>query len=58
VPVGDPDATARAILRTLEPSMFDRADFRDRARRLIVAEGDQTTNMLRMEGLYAELVKS
>jgi glycosyltransferase involved in cell wall biosynthesis len=56
VPVGDADATARALGRVLELPVGERATLGDRLRAFVVATADYDTHMERMEELYRGLV--
>ena len=57
VPVDNAAATGAAIARALAMSEGERRTMAIAARQLAVMRGDQTRNMLRMEQLYAGLVK-
>jgi glycosyltransferase involved in cell wall biosynthesis len=56
VPVGDVDATARALRRSLEAGPEERSRIASALREWAVREADYETNMARMETLYRELV--
>ena len=55
VPVGDPDATARALRRALELDRDERARLGERLRAFVVETADYDAHMRRMEALYRSL---
>ncbi|HET6380596.1 MAG TPA: glycosyltransferase [candidate division Zixibacteria bacterium] len=57
VPVGDVEATARALRRALELTPEERRDLGERLRDHVVGTGDYRSNMELMERLYLELAE-
>ena len=55
VPVGDAQGLADAMLAVLDMSPDERSMIGGGLRSRVVAEADQATNMVRMEGLYRQL---
>jgi len=57
VPIGDAEATARALRQALELDAAERARLGALLREFVVATADYDAHMTRMEGLYRSLVR-